>query len=88
MVALRNVSLSYTLPELWVKKWDLNRVQVYGQVLNPFILGGEAVKVGLNPDDVNDWKSASIGSRSESGGGSSNNTILIRSWVLGLRVSF
>jgi hypothetical protein len=88
MVALRNISLSYTLPEQWVKKLDLNRVQVYGQVLNPFIWGGEAVKAGLNPDDVNDWKSATIGSGSAPGGGSTNNTMLIRSWVLGLRVNF
>jgi hypothetical protein len=88
MVAVRNISLSYTLPEKWLKQVDLRRVQVYGQVLNPFLWGGEAVQLGLNTDDVTDWRSASIGTGSATGGGTSNNTMLIRSWVIGLRVNF
>jgi TonB-linked SusC/RagA family outer membrane protein len=88
LVAVRNISLSYTLPEKWLKQVDLRRVQVYGQVLNPFLWGGEAVQLGLNTDDVTDWRSASFGAGSATGGGTSNNTMLIRSWVVGLRVNF
>jgi hypothetical protein len=66
----------------------MRRVQIYGQVLNPFIWGGEAVQLGINTDDINDWRTASLGSGSAAGGGSSNNTMAIRSWVLGLRVGF
>ena len=88
LVAVRNISLSYTLPEKWLQKVDLRRVQVYGQVLNPFLWGGEAVQLGLNPEDVTDWRSATLGTGSYTGGGTSNNTMLIRSWVVGLRVSF
>jgi TonB-linked SusC/RagA family outer membrane protein len=88
LVAVRNISLSYTLPENWLKKVDLRRVQIYGQVLNPFLWGGEAVQLGLNTDDVTDWRSATIDPNNTGGGGTSNNTMLIRSWVVGLRVSF
>jgi len=87
MVTVRNIMLSYTLPESLCKKFDTKRVQIYGQLLNPFIWGGEAVKLGINPDDVNDWRSATLGTGSATGGGSSNNTMAFRSWVLGLRIS-
>jgi hypothetical protein len=87
MVTVRNISLSYTLPQQWIKKLDLNRVQVYGQVLNPFLWGGELVKLGINPDDITNWGTASSGAGATNIG-STNHTMLIRSWVIGLRVGF
>lgn len=37
MVAIRNIALSYTFPEKWLKKLGAASCQIYGQVLNPFI---------------------------------------------------
>ena len=41
MVAVRNIALSYTFPEKWLGKIGANSCQIYGQVLNPFIWGGD-----------------------------------------------
>ena len=82
LVAIRNIALSYNLSAKALKKYNINRLQVYAQVLNPFIFGGEAVKLGLNPDDVTGWDSAA-GAQS---GGQTANTILNRSVVFGLRL--
>jgi hypothetical protein len=46
LVALRSISLTYTLPAGIINKFKIGNLQVYGQVLNPFIWGGEAVKPG------------------------------------------
>ncbi len=59
-------------------------MQLYGQVINPFIFGGDLVKVGINPDDVNGWDSKS----GAMAGGQTNNTALMRSYVIGLRFGF
>lgn len=90
MVAVRNIALSYTLPEKWLKSLGATSCQIYGQVLNPFIWGGELVKAGINPDDMTGW--AADGGRSNGTykfiGGQTNNTILTRSYVIGLRLGF
>jgi TonB-linked SusC/RagA family outer membrane protein len=83
LVALRNIALTYTLPQSILTKYRIANCQVYGQVLNPFIWGGEAVKIGLNTDDITGWETASAAQS----GGQTNNTILNRSVVLGLRIS-
>jgi TonB-linked SusC/RagA family outer membrane protein len=71
LIALRYVSLSYNIPKKILHNYQVNNVQLYGQVLNPFIWGGEAVKVGLNTDDQT---------------GQTANTILNRSFVVGIRI--
>jgi TonB-dependent starch-binding outer membrane protein SusC len=83
---VRNISLGYKLPARFTNKLNMKSVQIFGQVTNPFIFGGEVVKAGLNPDDTNGWTSTnSIG---EATGGSNNNTIINTSFVAGVRVSF
>lgn len=84
MVAVRNIALSYTFPKSVLDKYNLSSMQVYGQVINPFIFGGDLVKVGINPDDVNGWNSKT----DAMAGGQTNNTALMRSYVIGLRFGF
>jgi TonB-linked SusC/RagA family outer membrane protein len=88
IISLRNVSLAYTLPQNLLRKWDIGRAQIYAQVLNPFLWGGEAVKLGINTDDLNGWRQRSQTSVSDAGGGQTNNTMMIRSYVVGLRLGF
>ena len=83
LVALRNVALTYTLAQSLADRYKLGNCQVYAQVLNPFLWGGEAVKTGLNTEDVTGWDTTA-GAQS---GGQTNNTILNRSLVLGLRIT-
>ncbi|SEJ02872.1 TonB-linked outer membrane protein, SusC/RagA family [Dyadobacter koreensis] len=83
LVALRNVSLTYTLAQSIADRYKLGNFQVYAQVLNPFIWGGEAVKTGLNTEDITGWDTTA-GAQS---GGQTNNTILNRSLVVGLRIT-
>ncbi|MDP4273279.1 MAG: TonB-dependent receptor [Bacteroidota bacterium] len=85
-VIVRNIALSYTVPLKYIKKFSIKNCQVYGQVLNPFIWGGKVVKAGINPDDTNGW--TNVNSIGDPTGGTNNNTVIIRSWVLGLRVGF
>ena len=82
MVLVKNIALSYTLPQKFLKKFGASSATVYGQVLNPFLWGGELVKAGINPDDITGWNEANHI------GGQTNNTCITRSYVLGLRVSF
>ena len=82
MVLVKNIALSYTLPQKFLKKLGASSATVYGQVLNPFLWGGELVKAGINPDDITGWNEANHI------GGQTNNTCITRSYVLGLRVSF
>ncbi|MTK52825.1 MAG: TonB-dependent receptor [Paludibacter sp.] len=85
-VIVRNISLGYKLPAKFANKLNMKSMQIFGQVMNPFIFGGEVVKAGLNPDDTNGWTSTnSVG---ESTGGTNNNTIINTSFVAGVRVSF
>lgn len=82
LVALKNIALSYSIPQRLLDKYKIGKLQVYAQILNPVIWGGEAVKLGLNPDDTTGWDSTA-GAQS---GGQTNNTILNRSVVFGLRI--
>ncbi len=89
MVALRNISLSYSLPEKWLNKIGANRCQIYVQCMNPFIWGGELVKAGINPDDMTGWTgNNNINSQGAMVGGQTNNTMLTRNYVIGLRLGF
>jgi TonB-linked SusC/RagA family outer membrane protein len=82
LVSLRYVSLGYTLSKKILKYYKINNVQIYGQVQNPFIWGGEAVKVGLNTDDTDGWDTVS----GASSGGQNANTILVGNFVFGVRI--
>jgi TonB-linked SusC/RagA family outer membrane protein len=75
-VAVRNIALSYQLPQTLLSRWNISSAQVYAQVLNPFLWGGKLVKAGINPDD--DGKG--LGANSQS-----NNTALYQSVVVGFR---
>ena len=86
MVALRNISLSYNLPKKYLQKVGANKCQLYVQVLNPFIWGGELVKAGINPDDTTGWSTSSNDTNFI--GGQTNNTMLTRSYVIGVRLGF
>ena len=82
MVLVRNIALSYTVPQKFLNKYGINNAQIYTQVLNPFLFGGELVKAGINPDDVTGWDA------SNHIGGQTNNTCITRSIVLGVRLGF
>jgi TonB-linked SusC/RagA family outer membrane protein len=88
---VRNISLSYTVPDKFLNKFFLQDLQLNVQVLNPFfVYGGDVVKMGLNPDDVTNWDTVSQGGtvNAQPVGGMNNNNVLSRSWVFGLRASF
>ena len=82
MIAIRNIALSYTFDRRTLSSFGASSGQVYFQVLNPFIIGGELVKAGINPDDLTGWDSNGLI------GGQTNNTCLMRSFVFGLRIGF
>ena len=86
MVAIRNIALSYTLPEKILNKIGASSCSIYAQVLNPFIFGGELVKAGINPDDTTGWSEST--NPTNYIGGQTNNTVLNRSYVIGLRLGF
>ena len=79
---IKNIALSYTVPQSWLKKCGASSAQVYAQVLNPFLFGGELVKAGINPDDLTGWDAGNHI------GGQTNNTCITRSLVLGVRLGF
>ena len=85
-VAVRNISLSYTLPDKWLKKITLSNLQLSFQVVNPFMFGGDLVKWGINPEDNTNWDVVS--SNLAPLGGMNNNTILVQSFVFGLKAGF
>lgn len=85
-VIIRNIALSYNLPKSLLSKYNINNCQVYTQVLNPFIFGGKVVKAGINPDDTNGW--TTVNSVGDPTGGSNNNTMIVRSLVLGVKIGF
>ena len=85
MVAVRNIALSYSIPQQWLAKLNIANASIYTQVLNPFMWGGEAVKLGINPEDTKGWDGKTNGTFI---GGQTNNTILMRSFVLGVRLGF
>ncbi|TXK22482.1 TonB-dependent receptor [Pontibacter qinzhouensis] len=89
-VTVRNISLSYDFPQQFLSRFFLNNLQLNVQVLNPFIFGGEIVRMGLNPDDDTNWGSQSQANSNSTSplGGTNNNTILQQSVVFGVRVGF
>ncbi|MCD8165688.1 MAG: TonB-dependent receptor [Bacteroides sp.] len=89
MFIVRNIGLSYNFPQSLLKKYKVGSLQLYGQVLNPFIWGGELVKAGINPDDTTGWTTRSKKDDYTSiVGGQSGNTAITRSYVLGVRIGF
>ena len=66
----------------------MKNFQLNAQILNPFIFGGDIVKMGLNPDDFTNWGAQSQPNSNATSplGGLNNNTILPQSFVLGIRV--
>jgi len=83
-VSVRNIALSYNIPTKFLEKYKVKSFQIYGQILNPFLFGGDVVKAGINPDDTNGW--TSVNSSGDPTGGSNNNTMVIKSYVLGIRI--
>jgi TonB-linked SusC/RagA family outer membrane protein len=88
IVALRNISLAYTFSPALLGKRNISRAQVYAQVLNPFLWGGEAVQLGINTDDLSGWRQRTQTAITDTGGGQTNNTMMVRSFVIGLRLGF
>jgi TonB-linked SusC/RagA family outer membrane protein len=82
LVSLRYVSLGYSAPEKFINNYKIAGLRIYVQVQNPYIWGGEAVRVGLNTDDTIGWETVS-GARN---GGQTANTILVRNFVFGVRI--
>jgi TonB-dependent starch-binding outer membrane protein SusC len=87
---VRNISLTYDVPAKFTGRAKMKSLQVNIQVLNPFIFGGQVVKMGINPDDETNWDSESSPNSFSTfpQGGMNNNTILPRSIVFGLRAAF
>jgi TonB-dependent starch-binding outer membrane protein SusC len=85
-VSVRNISLAYSIPSNLLKKMDVSRLQLYTQVMNPFIFGGKCVQNGINPDDTNAW--TSVNSVGDPAGGTNNNTMMVTSFVVGARIGF
>jgi hypothetical protein len=84
--ALRNISLSYTVPKNITGRIGMNDMVVNLQVLNPWMFGPGVVKWGINPEDDTNWTIASTNTNPL--GGTNNNTILPRSIVFGIRAGF
>lgn len=85
-VSVRNISLAYNLPVSLLSRVKIGRLQVYGQVMNPFMFGGKVVQNGINPDDTNGW--TSVNSVGDPTGGTNNNTMMLTSYVVGCRIGF
>jgi TonB-linked SusC/RagA family outer membrane protein len=81
MYSVRNVTLSYTFPKPFLDRLKLSSGSVYVQALNPFIFGSELIRIGINPDETTGWGTTA-------GGGLVNNTMQVRSYVIGLRLEF
>jgi len=82
--AVRNISLSYTIPKTTLEKAHIKNAVLNVQVLNPFIFGKGVVQWGINPDDETNWTIAS--GNGNPLGGTNNNTILPQSVVVGVRI--
>jgi TonB-linked SusC/RagA family outer membrane protein len=87
---VRNISLTYDMPDNLIRKAGLKTFQLNAQILNPFMWGGDIVKMGLNPDDDTNWGAQSQPNSNATSplGGMNNNTILPQSFVFGVRLGF
>ncbi|MDB5190884.1 MAG: TonB-dependent receptor plug [Segetibacter sp.] len=87
-VTVRNISLTYDMPQNLLQKVRVKNLQLNVQVLNPFIFGGDLVEMGINPDDETNWDVQSQANSNTTSplGGANNNTILPQSIVFGLRL--
>lgn len=85
-IAVRNISLAYNFSPQLISKIGMSNCQVYAQVLNPFLFGGEVVKAGINPDDTNNLNN--FNSNGDLQGATNNNTMMTTSVVFGVRVGF
>jgi len=85
-ISVRNISLTYDLPKEWLANQFVKGLQLNTQVMNPFIFGKSAVKMGYNPDDDTNWERPSGDGNPL--GGSNNNTILPQSYVFSIRANF
>lgn len=85
-VSVRNIALTYNFSADLLRHVNMSRLSVFGQVINPFMFGGDVVKMGLNPEDNTNWDVAS--SNGNPLGGMNNNTIQPQSFVFGIRASF
>ena len=65
---------------------SLSNLQLSCQVVNPLTFGGDLVKWGINPEDNTNWDIAS--SNLGPLGGMNNNTILVQSFVFGIKAGF
>ncbi len=83
-IAVRNISLGYNIPAKWLKPLTLSSCNIFTQVLNPFMFGGDVVKAGINPDDTNNL--LNYNSVGDLQGATNNNTYLTTSFVFGIRV--
>lgn len=83
-VAIRHISLGYSFPEKLLKPLKINNLNLFAQVLNPFMFGGEVVKSGINPDDTNNL--LNFNSVGDLQGATNNNTFMTTSYVFGIRV--
>ncbi|HEX2629279.1 MAG TPA: SusC/RagA family TonB-linked outer membrane protein, partial [Chitinophagaceae bacterium] len=88
--AVRNISLTWDVPSAWLKRLSMKNAQLNVQILNPFIFGGDMIKMGINPDDETNWASESQPNTFVTSplGGQNNNTFLPQSFVFALRVGF
>lgn len=87
---VRNISLTWDVPNNWLKRLQIKNAQLNVQIVNPFMFGGDIVKWGLNPDDETNWASESQPNSNATSplGGQNNNTFLPQSFVFGVRVGF
>ncbi len=79
-VSVRNIAVSYNFPQSFLNKLKLNSGQVYTQIMNPFMFSN-LKKYGINNDDLSGWEGNTYG-------GTTNNSVMYQSWVLGLRIGF
>jgi TonB-dependent starch-binding outer membrane protein SusC len=85
-VAIRHISLAYDFPKSMIERLALANLQMNVQVVNPFLFGGDIVRLGLNPDDDTAWENRNA--QGDPLGGMNSNTILPQSFVFTLRAGF
>lgn len=85
-VAVRHISLAYDFPRTLIERAAMTNLQVNLQVVNPFLFGGDVVRMGMNPDDDTSWEIRNA--QGDPLGGMNNNRILPQSFVITLRAGF